>query len=1811
MSWDRAVLLASCCTLAVSAQTLITLTSSASPSAGQPGVTVVTLTGSGFPAGTIGGDSVDVRLEPAGGGTVTTTKSTSVTTVVGSTRRIAFLVPASIVVNVPAPFLVSISGATTTGVTFASSNSATLTINPTARIISLVPASGNAGQTFSVGITGEFTNFVQGSTQATFGSGISVGGSAAGAFGSVTVTSATTATATVSIQPTADSGPRSVTVRTGVQQATLSNGFNVAAAPGPQISDFSPKSATFGYLIALTGINLAPTSGATLRVLLSRQGGGTIEAPIATRSDTAVSFVVPPSAASGPIQLIVGSSIAVTAQPLTITPQSSFTLSVSPSSVTLFPGRSVSLAVKVSPIGNFSQLADLVVNGLPSGIQVAFNPASITAGQTSVLTLTAPAVQPLGTAPITVAASANVGGIPVSQSAVAQLTVQAPSTSFVGRIVVSDALQTPIAGVTVAMLGRNGSGGTTGCTGTTRSDDAGNFALTNLPASCTGPQLVGYDGLTATSPPGKYAGVNIVYSLATGQVTSSPVLVHLPRIDDKETFQVTQNAPVDQTFAYKTIPGLSLTVYRNTTFTLPDGTQPNPFPLVAVQVPVDRLPDSKPPVPTMLLVFIVAFQPANARASQPVAVYYPNTINTRPGVNMTLMTLDPTKGAMVPYGTGTVSSDGRTVIPDLDPAFPGRRYGIVNFDWHGQMPPPTPPNETYPNPTDTGGGNGGGTGGTCGGAACCGDCPPQTGEPIDLATGLHVYSVTDMAVRGGRGSIAITRTYRSLSANLGPFGRGTQHNYNHLLATGLPDLIEFVNPDNSRNPFSRQSDGTFVNANTGRFRGAVLRNAGGGIFELRFRDGQVMRFEADGTLLARQSAILDPNGNQISINRDTANRERVTSVVDPVGRRLNLEYDTAGRVTRITDPIGREVRYSYTAAGDLATVTDPAGSVSRYEYDGTGRLLRMFNPRGIKAFENEYGTHGRVARQTQADGGVIQLFYQFANITIPERSPILSTTVIDPRGVPTQYRFDPQGHLVQAIQHQPNVYQAQGQPPAGLARTIDRDPASNQVLRYAGGGSCAACGNPRTGDTAMTYDDRGNPLSVTDALGQVTTVSYEPVFSRIATIRDALGNATSFSYDGRGNLTQSRDANGNVTGYAYNSFGQVTESTDPLGNRTKYDYDVLGNLVTVTDPLGNVTRFRYDAVSRLIETADPLGRRATIAYDTLDRIVEQRNPKGDPTRFEYDANGNLLALTDARGNKTSFTYDAMDRQRTRTDPLNRSEQRSYDLNGNLVSFLDRRGQTSTFQYDFLNRLTEERYQDGAVVTRLYDFAGRLARVTDSAAGAFEFDYDAAGRLLRSSGPTGTVEYTRDALGRAASRKVVGQAPVMYSYDPVGMLRSSSMPQMSATFSYDSRNFLQGITRANGVSTTYAYDAAGRLLSIAHRRGTDALLSLGYTYDAASNRTGATNSAAQALITQAVTSAAYDANNQQNQFGPNSNTFDANGNLASTTSPGGPYSYTWDSRGRLASRSTPGGQITSLTYDFAGNLILQADSGPVLNLTQAFALDDLTNVASIVRSDGGQLAFLSGRSIDQHLAVAQGDGPVEYGLTDAINSTVMTADQTGALRGRFFYEPFGARKAIGTDYLFQFTGRTQIATDLDYFRARFYHTVTGRFLSEDPIGVQGGDINLFRYASGNPISFSDPLGLARFTPTENQLETSRRAAREIRLLVAYGLLTPGSKLANLGAGALLLFGFSGRYDRGDGDAFGNYNAGYAGELALPGVGPWLAELGGGSLELVESFLMGRGFQWDTPEAIALIRQGAADARQTRHRCPAVRFLLRGA
>jgi RHS repeat-associated protein len=122
-------------------------------------------------------------------------------------------------------------------------------------------------------------------------------------------------------------------------------------------------------------------------------------------------------------------------------------------------------------------------------------------------------------------------------------------------------------------------------------------------------------------------------------------------------------------------------------------------------------------------------------------------------------------------------------------------------------------------------------------------------------------------------------------------------------------------------------------------------------------------------------------------------------------------------------------------------------------------------------------------------------------------------------------------------------------------------------------------------------------------------------------------------------------------------------------------------------------------------------------------------------------------------------------------------------------------------------------------------------------------------------------------------------------------------------------------------------------------------------------------------------------------------------------------------------------------------------------------------------------LLTGLGIDEFFTRTNSAGTRTL-LGDALGSTLALADNAGTLQTTYTYEPFGASTATGqtNTSTYQYTGRENDGTGLDYYRARYYHPTRQRFISEDPIGVGGGQANLYAYVANNPVRFSDSMGL---------------------------------------------------------------------------------------------------------------------------------------
>jgi hypothetical protein len=113
----------------------------------------------------------------------------------------------------------------------------------------------------------------------------------------------------------------------------------LTGVPPLTVTGFNPQSGPIGTLVTVTGSNFGTApKGSMPQVTLSMQGGGTIAAPTATFTATAISFVIPAGAATGPVTVTVGTQSATSSASLGIAAPSNFTLAVSPANSNVIQG---------------------------------------------------------------------------------------------------------------------------------------------------------------------------------------------------------------------------------------------------------------------------------------------------------------------------------------------------------------------------------------------------------------------------------------------------------------------------------------------------------------------------------------------------------------------------------------------------------------------------------------------------------------------------------------------------------------------------------------------------------------------------------------------------------------------------------------------------------------------------------------------------------------------------------------------------------------------------------------------------------------------------------------------------------------------------------------------------------------------------------------------------------------------------------------------------------------------------------------------------------------------------------------------------------------------------------------------------------------------------------------------------------------------------------------------------------------------------------------------------------------------------------
>ncbi|MBI5591469.1 MAG: RHS domain-containing protein, partial [Deltaproteobacteria bacterium] len=442
----------------------------------------------------------------------------------------------------------------------------------------------------------------------------------------------------------------------------------------------------------------------------------------------------------------------------------------------------------------------------------------------------------------------------------------------------------------------------------------------------------------------------------------------------------------------------------------------------------------------------------------------------------------------------------------------------------------------------------------------------------------------------------------------------------------------------------------------------------------------------------------------------------------------------------------------------------------------------------------------------------------------------------------------------------------------------------------------------------------------------------------------------------------------------------------------------------------------------------------------------------------YDAAGNLVSATDAKGQTTGFTYDA----------LNRPVSQSYaGAEGNVLFTYDQ----GSNAIGHLSRIQDPE----GTVSFAYDNKGRIAtetRVIGTTSHSIGYSWDATtGDLAGMTYPSGlSLAYARDASGQVSSISLNGTPLVSsVSHLPFGPFKTAALGSVSLTRDYDQRYNATRIT-AGGFDYAYTRDAGGHVISIANiQTPTATSQTTDYSYNSTNNQLTGTTGAT-----------------------PKTYTYDANGNIVSD----GINTFVYDGLNRMIRVENQGGTVAAYGYDSSNRRIRKT-----IGTTTIHYLYDLNSrLIAETLLDGTVLReyiYLDGEPIA--LREYQTNPGTYYFINDHLGTPKQLVTATATIAWQAAYLPFG-KAQIQLETVknnLRFPGQYfDEETGLHYNWHRFYDPETGRYISADPIGLDGG-MNLYAYVLNNPVNLIDPSG-------QNALIGSA-----CRIIVQYGPLIVGT------------------------------------------------------------------------------------------------------
>ena len=587
--------------------------------------------------------------------------------------------------------------------------------------------------------------------------------------------------------------------------------------------------------------------------------------------------------------------------------------------------------------------------------------------------------------------------------------------------------------------------------------------------------------------------------------------------------------------------------------------------------------------------------------------------------------------------------------------------------------------------------------------------------------------------------------------------------------------------------------------------------------------------------------------------------------------------------------------------------------------------------------------------------------------------------------------------------------------------------------------------------------------------------------------RDVLGNVTAYAYDDADNLIHIEEADGNVHNLVYDASGNLVKASDLLHD-VEFDYGPLGTL-TGRRQFGRHVRFGYDSELQLREIINEGGECYSFRLDGLGRVVEETGFDGLQRKYLRDGAGRVIRVVRPEGRQTEYEYDGVGNILQETQHDGRTSRFAYDEDGRLLRAENKEIKVA-FKHDLGGRIVKET-QGGHCIMRKYDRTGRHVHTESSLGASIDYSHDKDGNLSEMNSGGWSARWQRDRVGLETERELTGGVHVKTHHDSLGRetyksVGARNVEQFRRSYTWGIGNRLHatedGLT---GRRVRYDYDEFDNLLSAEYKQGND--VERIYRIP---DRIG------NLFETREKDDRKYGTGSRLAEDRDYFYHYDCEGNLvfkefrtldwAGVSVPlggqkahleeelgitfrafGAGWRYDWQSDGMLSRVVRPDGKEVSFEYDALGRRTEKTYEGvathfvwdgnvPLHEWQEVSSDTEKTNITTWLFE---QNTFIPAAKL-------AANGESFSIVSDYLGTPLQAFDNNGNKVWEQELDIFG-RKRTGNNNSsfipFKYQGQYEdIETGLYYNRFRYYDSCTGNYISQDPIGLAGGNPTLYAY-----------------------------------------------------------------------------------------------------------------------------------------------------